>query len=224
MIKSWLAKTVPVCLILTLLPLGAAGCGTEFEDLAMELLGEWADTHDVNPTTPSGAVNLAKRAASGSTGNEEADAAIGLAKTAQDIQAADKLMEDGRQKRDGEAMDAAIALRPKDWSYRVSRGALAFEEDDVGTAHKQFEEGQKIVDSYEISRQEKIRYQTSKIDALESSSISAVDMPPHRRLFYYGELVKAYRSRAGLTGSDYDEEMSHHYGDLLNETTFDPNR
>ena len=218
-----LAKIVPFCLLLTLLPLGAAGCGTEFEDLALELLTEWADTHDVNPTTPGGAANLAKRAASGSTGNEEADAAIGLAKTARDIQAADKLMEKGRSDRDGEAMDAAIALRPKDWSYRVSRGALAFEEDDVGTAHKQFEQGQKIVDSYDISRQEKIRYQTEKIDALETSRISPTDMPTHRRVFYYGELSKAYMSRHGLTGDMRDYEMYQHYADLLNETTFDPN-
>ncbi len=60
-----------------LIGLGTVGCGTQWESIALEMLEEWANQHDINPTTPEGAVNPARRAASGSTGDEEADAAIG---------------------------------------------------------------------------------------------------------------------------------------------------
>ena len=73
---SLLLRIIAACLPLVFV-IGAAGCGTEWENLALELLEQWADQHDVNPSTAGGAANLITRSASGSTGDEEADAAIG---------------------------------------------------------------------------------------------------------------------------------------------------
>ncbi|MDP3880078.1 MAG: hypothetical protein Q8Q07_07245 [Dehalococcoidales bacterium] len=68
---------VTVLLLLSMLiPLGTVACGTEWESMLLGILEEWSNEHDINPSTLDGAANLARRTASGSTGDEEADAAI----------------------------------------------------------------------------------------------------------------------------------------------------
>ncbi|MFC2040331.1 hypothetical protein ACFLTW_04075 [Chloroflexota bacterium] len=204
-------KTILCFLILSLLSLGSTGCGTQYEDLVIGILVEWSDAHGVNPTTPSGAVNLAKRTASGSTGDEEADAAMGLVKTIHDVQVGDRLMDEGREQRDATKMDEAIERRPNDWTYRTSRAALAFEKDDFRTADDQSSEAFNLAYNRGNSKAEKLRYCTRTIDEMESSNINPSAMSPAVRKEYYDLLSTTYGRRWILTENEHDNEMRKHY-------------
>ncbi|MFC1961880.1 tetratricopeptide repeat protein [Chloroflexota bacterium] len=216
-------KIVPLFLILSLLPLGPISCGTAYEDLVIGILVEWSDAHGVNPTTPGGAVNLAKRTASGSTGDEEADAAIGLVKTIHDVQVGDRLMDEGEKlrtegkpKEAAKRMDEAIEKRPDDWSYRISRGALALEEGDTETSQRQHGEAVRRLGTQMVTPamyddedhlrglkhpnpNEEVRYYTQVIDKLESGRINPKDMDDELRTWYYTQLSAAYAGRAEAT-------------------------
>lgn len=235
--KAGFLSSVILVLMLTLLPLGAAGCGTNLESLLLEILEEWADEHDINPTTPGGAANLAKRAASGSTGDEQADAAIGLGKMVSDIREGDIWMDKGKELRASgnltgaaDSMDAAIETRPNDWSYRVSRAALYYQNPEgspgtLGYAHMQQAWGaagyraewndelehNEYVIAPEYNKTDVIRFHTQTIDELESSAINVAGMPAQTAIYYYAELAEAYERRAELTGSEQDAEMAEQY-------------
>ncbi|MFH1650682.1 MAG: hypothetical protein ABID87_01050 [Chloroflexota bacterium] len=204
-------KIISILLVISLLPLGFAGCGTAFEDLFIGILVEWANAQGVNPTTPGGAVNLAKRTASGSTGDEEADSAIGLIKTIHAVQVGDRLMDEGREERDAAKMDEAIERRPKDWTYRTSRAALAFEQGDYTTAHRQSQEAFTLAVNRGNSKAEKLRYCTQTINELESGNIVPNSMAQGIRDEYYELLENTYGRRYLLTGNEHDNEMRKHY-------------
>ncbi|MFC1940250.1 tetratricopeptide repeat protein [Chloroflexota bacterium] len=222
---------ISILLILSLLSMSSISCGTEFESLALELLEEWADTHDVNPTTAGGTANLAMRAASGSTGDEEADAAIGLTKIVSDIYEGDKLMDEGKKLRTqgkldeaAKKMDEAIAMRPDDWTYHISRTAIAYQQNDLETARHHDIRGSKIVygrKQYlsDLSPQELVRYHTQCIDELESSSLSTwirnKDTGDEMKYWYYNDLRLAYSERARITNSELDKETAEHYRKLM---------
>ena len=237
-----------ILLFLILIPFGTSGCGTNFESLALELLEEWADIHNVNPTSVGGAVNLAKRSASETTGNEEADAALGIVKTIQDVREGDAFMEEGDKLRsqgnlDGaaEKMDAAIEKRPNDWSYRVSRIALGFEQNDNESyiEHENKARNNNNIplmmfstpsqtrekNKHENPAQED-RYFTCLIDELESGRLIVGDMHLRTKLDYYRQLEYAYTGRYEAKrvreyppeALQHDFEMAKHYYELTIET------
>ncbi|MFC1874123.1 tetratricopeptide repeat protein [Chloroflexota bacterium] len=231
--KRAMLKVISILLVLVLLLPGVTGCGTEWEGLILELLEEWSDAHDINPSTVDGAVNLAQRTASGSTGDEEADAAIGVVKTIKDIREGDSLMAEGKQFReDGDLdlaankMDDAIEKRPNDWTYRVSRASVAFQDGDAKTARQQmakvhnlrpnnyFDEDGKL-----ISVDEHIRYYNNIIDELESGTLNPASMEEDVKRQYYRELRDAYQTRMGLwldrDRIAHDNERYEYYQDLL---------
>lgn len=216
-------KIVSLFLILSLLSLGSTGCGTAYEDLIIGILVEWADAHDINPSDVGGAANLAKRAASGSTGDEEADAAIGLVKTIHDVQVGDRLMDEGERLRAegkpeaaAKKMDEAIEKRPDDFSYRILRGALALEVGDTRSSQKQHGEAVRRLGTQMVTPamwrdqehlrgiqhpnpHEEIRYYTQVIDKLESGKIKPINMDDELRIWYYTQLSAAYAGRAEAT-------------------------
>lgn len=85
-----------------------------------------------------GVTNIGKRAYTGSTGDKDADAALSTADLMKIFAEAEKLMEQGRKNQDKDAMVAAVALRPDDWSYRLSLGALLLEKRANADAADQF--------------------------------------------------------------------------------------
>ncbi|MFC1991935.1 hypothetical protein ACFLVC_04360 [Chloroflexota bacterium] len=203
-------------LVFIMVPLGISGCGIEFESLALEILEEWADEHDINPTTAGGAANLARRAVAGSTGDEEADAAIGLGKMVSDIRKGDRIMEEARRNHDAAAMDAAIELRPNDWSYHNSRAAIALEENDLETAKEHYARALQIVDSdteaamqlehnrgkggRELNHREKIARSTQITEELESSEFLFDNLATaEAKWVYYRKLYNEYY----FLGEDY---------------------
>jgi len=211
--------SVIIILPILLFSLGLTGCGTDFEGLVLGILEEWADEHDINPSTPGGAWNLATRTASGSTGDEEADAALSITQTISDIYEGDKLLEEGEKLRSegkteeaAEKIDAAIEKRPDDLTYRISRGTLAIQVGDTETAMSQHGEAvrrlgtETIIPTSTMDRHlpevehprphEEFRYYTQVIDTLESSELNPYQMNDETKRWYYTQLSAAYAGRA----------------------------
>ena len=96
--KSVRRNLAILLLAFVVIPLGTLGCSPDFESMVMDFLEAWAAEHDVDPSTAGGAANLARRVASGSTGDEEADAAIGYDTIIRNV---NEVEERGEQAEDG---------------------------------------------------------------------------------------------------------------------------
>ena len=225
-------KIIPLFLILSLLSLGSISCGTAYEDLVIGILVEWADAHDINPSDVGGATNLAKRAASGSTGDEEADAAIGLVETIRDVQVGDRLLGEGEKLQTegkpveaAKRMDEAIARRPDDWSYRITRATLAFQSDDGKKVNSHWFKGARILGTNPLSIKhsgesfeenthpnpsQEMNFYTQTIDEWESDKINVSEMSRQTKVIYYEHLHRAYlgRHEAGKLLDTYTEEQA----------------
>ena len=133
--KSVLQPAVLVLLVGTL-ALAPLGCLPGGKELAMAFVEEWMEDNNISPTTFVGIANIGRRLASGSTGDPKADAALATASMIRVFLEAESLMDMGRKTDNATAMEAAIKLRPSDWSYQLSRSTLALKqgEEDKGTA------------------------------------------------------------------------------------------
>jgi hypothetical protein len=82
---------------------------------------------------------------------EEAKAALDAYGVIDNYFQADKLMDEGRRDEDPAKMDQAIAKRPDDWSYRISRAALALQNYDLDTYADQTTVADDLVEKQGIS-------------------------------------------------------------------------
>lgn len=67
------------------------------------------------------------------SGDNLVDAAVEGYDAVKDLKKADDLMDEGRAKQDPAKMDEALAIRPHDWTYELSRGSLALQLGDMAT-------------------------------------------------------------------------------------------
>ncbi len=115
--------------------LGAVGCEALYmiipEFYLMQLVQEWAEADVPRHGLSS---------ATGRTGQSDVDAVLGTGDLVSKVEASDKLVEEGMATGDPAKIDQAIANRPTDWSYRVSRASLAIEQNDVTTFTAQLQE------------------------------------------------------------------------------------
>jgi hypothetical protein len=95
-----------------------AGCEEGDEAFVRDFLIDWA--LDNPASTMGGFFGVGE-------GNE-VTAAVGALETIDNVNKADALMDEGRDKRDTAKMDEAIKLRPRDWTYRTSRAVLALDQ------------------------------------------------------------------------------------------------
>jgi hypothetical protein len=131
-------KLVVLTLVLITAMFSFTGCetfGTDpvmafFDDLLYLKYG--VDTEDTSGTAKVTYVWSLRTVISPdtSTGDSEADAALGAIKLVKNIVEADNLMEKGRKNGDGKVMEDAIKMRPHDWTYTSSRAALALKQGD----------------------------------------------------------------------------------------------
>jgi hypothetical protein len=98
------------------------GCTLNDEEFLWDFALAWAEA---NP------ISAASRALTGSSGDDQVDAALDAYDSIKSLREADKLMERGKVFRDFTDMDDAIDKRPNDWSYRVSRSVLHLEFGDI---------------------------------------------------------------------------------------------
>ena len=148
-------STVMILILGVLLMILPSGCeilwlaGFDFDDDSAKVQSFDDDLQASKKLSPvdeegkldvEGVTNIGKRAYTGSTGDKDADAALSTADIMKNFAEAEKLMAQGRKNQDQDAMAAAILLRPGDWSYRLSMGALLLEKRANADAVDQFAE------------------------------------------------------------------------------------
>jgi hypothetical protein len=212
--KNRLFKITTLFILVVTVTLSFSGCMPGGKELAMAFIEEWMDDNNINPTTPTGIFNIGRRLASGSTGDPKADAALETVQMVQNFVQAEKLMDAGRKNRDPQAMDDAIKLRPKDWTYHVSRMTIALEKGDVQTAKAQYgAAGNLVSGEYDKS---KMRYYNQSINELEKLRSEGKWASNEARAYTYLRLADLYGARAMTTGSTKDREASNAFMEQYN--------
>lgn len=107
-------------LLLATLAVGA--CSGDDRQLAQAFIQEWAIDH---------ADEIALRKLGLSDGSSYVDAAVDAADVVMNFEQAENLMAKGRRSSDPKSMDAAMKLRPNDWTYEMSRANLALQLGDM---------------------------------------------------------------------------------------------
>lgn len=109
-------------LLVAAFALGA--CSLDDRQLAQAFIQQWAIDH---------ADEIAMRKLGLSDGNSYVDAAVDAADVVMKFQQAEDLMAKGRKNSDPKSMDSAMELRPKDWTYELSRANLGLQLGDMNT-------------------------------------------------------------------------------------------
>ena len=202
-----------VCFALVLL----TSCDFTPQDREMVrgFIEEWARSRNMHPMNDDGSINLSglwnasSRFITGRSGDDEVDAVLDAVDMVMNLQEADKLMAEGRVKRDVGLMDQAIQSRPGDWTYRTSRAAVALEQNDVSGFQAQMDTAQQLIAERGI--QDPLWISNRIIGDLEvaqatlsSSSFSSQE----QCTALYTTLSQQYEVRAGITGSAQDQEKA----------------
>lgn len=109
---------------LLVMALGVGACEAGDAALVKDFVQQWAVDH-------AGEIAIHKLGIP--SDDDYVGAAVDGADVIMNLQEADALMAKGRKNSDPAAMDAAIKLRPYDWTYDVSRADLALELGDMKT-------------------------------------------------------------------------------------------
>ena len=196
-------------LLACLLALGLAACQFTESDREMvrSFIEEWARSKNMHPVNEDGSLSLqglwnaGSRIVTGSTGDDEADAVLDAYEVIRNLNEADKLMDKGRQERDPAVMDQAIQRRPGDWTYRVSRAALALEQGDWTAYTEQTGAAAQIVGERGI---DPLWYTNQNIQDLEpvQAKLAASGWPNKEQCIQVNQaLATHYRQRHALTAS-----------------------
>jgi hypothetical protein len=199
-------------LLACLLVLVLAACQFTESDREMvrSFIEEWARAKNMHPVNEDGSLSLqglwnaGSRLVTGRGGDEEADAVLDAYEVVSDMHEADKLMDKGRQERDPAAMDQAIQRRPGDWTYRVSRAALALEQGDWSTYQQQAGTAAQMAGERGI---DPLWYTNQNIQDLEpvQAKLAAGGWPDKEQCIRLNqELATHYFRRSALTGSPDD--------------------
>jgi hypothetical protein len=151
-----------------------------------------------------------------------------LLRSLQEIDEARRLMRRGRRERDADAMDRAIAKQPEDWSYRLSRLALAIERSDLEAADVH---NAKLVDLLRlVSRKGPLlQFANQAIRELEAVRSRAARttifrLSPDAKRCLYDYLATCYRFRSTVTGSPEDHQAHLDYRRLIRQLDSDRSR
>ena len=150
-----MTRKLLVVLVLVPLMLGLVACDAGDIAFLRAMALEWAASH---------AGDLLKYGIIGRSGNDEVDAVMDAKHVIDNIQAADKLMEEGRETGDLTKMEQAIKKRPGDYTYRVSYGSELMRNGRTDDAVSEFEAADQAASQYGPAHVE--RYAIQGIDEL----------------------------------------------------------
>ena len=128
-----------VFISIILLSLISTACDPEDRDFLIEMGKEWAIEHKV--LTEEGGIDFVtagQKVLFGTTGDPEADAALDAGLVVHTLETADNLAQKGAEEGDMEKIQAAIGMRPGDWSYHEQKGALLLGQGDQAGAEQAF--------------------------------------------------------------------------------------
>ena len=130
------------------------------------------------------------------------------------IKKADELMAEGRSQRDPDDMDEAISLRPQDWTYRVSRGALALERGDTKGMDEHLVVAQALASTNDKSKSNFAKQAIAELEGVKSTlrerhgKLSAV---PTQCEALCRRLAQFYEMRSRQTGNADDLQLAKQY-------------
>ncbi|MFC1967858.1 tetratricopeptide repeat protein [Chloroflexota bacterium] len=197
-----------IILLMGILLFSASGCDMFFTTF----FEGWEDAHRSSEETDPSSENP--------TGIPEVDSVLSDITAMRGV--TNKLMADAEELRaKGELdkaakkMDAAIEKRPDDWTYHVSRKAIALEKDDLDTARKQDKELDRIHNVRTFNTPEmnpelwglfiKREWQRRcDYEIKEMESINKGKMSPETKYTYYGHLSTLYWIRGKCNENESD--------------------
>ncbi len=139
-------RTLWVIISMTLLSLSVTACDPGDAEFLIDMGMEWATEHKVlNEDGSPNMGSVLKRTFGGSTGNPQADAALDAGIVVKTLETADDIAQAGAESGDMSKIQAAIGLRPGDWSYREQEGALLLAAGDKEGADQAFAQSNQLV-------------------------------------------------------------------------------
>lgn len=176
------------------------GCSGEDADLIIDLALSWAAEH---------AGEIAAYGILGTSGNDEVDAVLDAKGVIDNINAADRLMEEGRAEGDLSKMEEAIEMRPGDYTYRTSYAAALLQSGDTAEAEAQFAAADEAVVNYGGDHSQEYAIQgIEELSALGLEEKGFTDKAQCQA--YYGRMAYFYEIRM-VTGDDYFEQQRDNY-------------
>lgn len=192
--------------LLTGLLLLTVGCDAEMRAFVVDLALAWMAEN---------AVDTAKYAVWGRSGNDEVDAVMEAKGVVDEIQEADQLMEEGREENDLGKMQQAVDKRPGDYTYRVSYGAALLKEGYSQDATSQFD----AADDSVLNNYGGYHIQEYAIQGIEELSPLRADLEANgfenkqQCETLYGRLSFFYDLRYARTGEDYFEQQRERFAE-----------
>lgn len=191
-----------VTIALSMLLVFLTACSAEDRELLIDIALSWATEH---------AVEIAAYGVFGTTGDQEVDAVLGARGVIDNINAADQLMEEGREQGDLTKMEEAVEKRPGDYTYRTSYATALLQQGNTADAEAQFDAADEALENY--SKDHLQTYATQGIDELgalrpgfEKNGFASTQQCQT----YYGRMAYFYEIRAA-TGDSYFKQQLEHY-------------
>jgi hypothetical protein len=191
-----------VALALSALMLLLTGCSAEDRQLLIDIALSWAAEH---------AGEIASYGIFGTSGNDEVDAVLGARSVIDNLNSADKLMEEGRKEGDLSKMEEAIEKRPGDYTYRTSYAAALLKSGDAAEAEAQFAAADEAVVKYGGDHSQEYAIQgIDELGALRSGFEKNGFASKAQCQTYYGRMAYFYEIRM-VTGERFFEQQRDHY-------------
>ncbi len=159
---------------------------------------------------------IAARKIFGGSGDDWVDASLDIKEVMDELNKADKLMEQGLRDNDPAKMDEAISLRPDDWSYRTQRAAYALENGDVNTFQEHFDHANGLFEDDDTGQLSYLNDAIEQFEDLENRTDLSLDGSQADCSTLYTTLSQLYADRAEITGSDDDQGRASGYENQAN--------
>ncbi len=185
-----------------LFPILLSGCSAADE----EMLNAFILDFIVN-----NAGKVAGRAIFGGSGDDWVDGVFDIKEVMDELNKADKLMDEGLRDNDPKKMDEAINLRPNDWSYRTRRGAYALGNGDVDTFNEHFNHANGLFDNDDTGQLSYLNDAIDQFEDLEDRTSYGPDGLDTDCSTMYTTLSQLYADRAEITESDDDRGRARGY-------------
>jgi len=137
----------------------------------------------------------------GSNGDAMVDAVLGAKAQLDRIGEADALMEQGRHARDPERMEKAIALRPRDWRYRVEAATFNLEQNDLQAAERHLTAAENNVPDNPQAQTEHALQTIDQLEALKARLDAYGYQSVEQCNMVHDQLVRNYNRHWSLTGN-----------------------
>jgi len=195
-------------LIILVLVLGSmllAGCGPAVRERATELALEWVAAN---------AAIIGSIEVTGSSTDDDVDAAMGAREVIENMLEAEKLMEEGRKENDLGKMEQAIEKRPGDYTYRSTYSAALLKAGRTKESSDQLKAGFEAAEKYGGRH-----LQLNAIAAIQELDAMRLDfagggVTKDQCMHYYGQLSYLWSVRAYETKQQADLIKSDSYHDL----------